>query len=609
MRPFEWKNSILHSVAALVATFALADARGGVDSVRLDPVPIDARVNCNRTFFRSSQRQQGTIYVMPRATVGTKAMASLIDIIPNEDSTYRLEVGIYFPRDDEHVKKRMERRNIDEGRCNFDEVLHFLNKNEPANAKTKTIARMPLTSIQVSIPGVSQPFTIGRFSDSSDEVDILNYYGASYTTEFRLTEAEKDIVVSRLSRRQGLEFNVKFRFEARRFDGSITAEVNWSDLATGLQADASSKGLKKIAAPELKAMLSTQVNNSSVKITSEQASSDSFQKIADRIVEQALIHKDVFETPKNESGGKDSSGGSLIDIKAFVQFLYRQSSRTLQYEQVGRPETATAATTFRIHEPLYDPRVRQVEVISGEDDPVLPEFIKRGQTIRIAPGYTYTTEVRFREARSYLTPGQIAEMQLAKHFPTLANKNMVLSTTERNDGTLMAVGRWYPWPAWAPTDYVTATYAWIRIEKKPYEVHSPTVRVYEKGVSLETLRELPISISFSTLGRKLTHLADLMEENENWSARYTKHGTIVLTAKRDLGQMTINESWREDRGDFTVQDVASEEVIEETTYPIKGVVNSEPVALQHHFRFKIKTKSLVINLSRPRFELDQEPRP
>lgn len=592
-------------------------AAGGIDSLRLDPVALDARVDCDRVFFSSSHRLPGTIFVMPRVAIGTSADSQLFAIEPAPEGGYVLHVGVYFPRDDERVKVQFNRGMPDISRCNFETVQYFLNKKAQASGgRVDTIARMPLTSIQISIPGISKPYTIGKNAAGNADVDILSYFGSSYTAEFHLTEEEKDNVQRRLAHAQGLQFNVGFRFQARRMDGSLSAQVNWSALAASLKANAGAK--LAISKPELEAMISGSMSNLNVKISAEESDSEAFKKISGRIIDLVLDQKDfVVETPKaagtdskkdshaDKNASDEKDGGKLLNLKAVINFLAKQTTKNFYYEQVGKAESATAETVVNIKTRITDPWTREVLVTSGERDPTIPNVIKKGQTIRITPAYSFESKMEYQEKKSYLTAQQVRDLNLQFEFEDLQSGRMKITNQEIN-GYLVGVGRKSLAAAPdAPLQIYTPTrYSWIRTERIPTEVTSGGVRVYEQGVSIAALRNIPISVTFSGLGRGLFHLADLTVENTNWSARFNESGAIILTAKRDLGMMTLRESFQEGR-DFSAEDVDYDEIVQVARGPWGGVTTTGPIKLQTDRRTKVRTKTVVIYVSHPRVELEQ----
>jgi len=579
---------------------------GGIDSVRLDPVAIDARVDCDRVFFSSSNRLQGTIYVMPRVAIGTAADSQLFAIEPDPQGGYILHVGIYFPRDDERMKVQFNRNMPEVSRCNFETVQYYLNKKASSNdQRVENISRMPLTSISVTIPGISKPYTIGQLANNSNaDVDILSYFGSSYTAEFHLTEDEKDNVQRRLAHAQGLQFNVTFRFQARRMDGSVTAEVDWKALAGSIKAQASAKLV--VSKPELEAMIAGSMSNTNVRISREEGESEAFKKIADRIVDMVLDQKDlVIEIPKGTDKDKDKDakaekGDKTFNVKAVIGFLAKQSSKAFHYEQVGKAESATAETAVSISTRITDPWTREILVIAGERDPTLPDVIKKGQSIRITPAYSFETKLEFKDKKSYLTAQQIKDLDLQFQFPELQSGRMKITNQEVN-GYLAGIGHMSlaAGPDAKLQIYTPTRYQWIRTERVPEEIAGKSNRVYENGVTIGALKNIPISVTFSELGRKLYSLADLIGENSDFKAKFTDSGAVILTAKHDLGLMTLRESYQEGV-DYSAESVVYDQVEQFAYGPMGGVKRSGPVTLQSNRRTKTRSKTTVIYVSYPK---------
>lgn len=585
----------------LLLLLALPAQGAGIDSLRLDPVPIDARVECDRVFFSSSRRLPGTIFVMPRVAIGLSGDSPLFAIEPAPGGGYRLHVGVYFPRDDERVKARFNRAMSEANRCNFETVQYFLNKKKASGeTPVDTIARMPLTSIEVAIPGIAKPYLIGRISQGEGEVDILSYFGASYTASFLLTEEEKDEVQARMAHAQGLEFGITFRFQARRLDGSVSAEIDWSALSASLEARAGAK--LKVTAPELEAMLRTSMSKQNVKISREEGQSAAFDKIADRVVEMVLSQKDLAPAEKPTKALKEKEGDGavrLIDLRAAIEFLHEQSTKTFFYEQVGKAESATAATSVNIKTRILDPYTREVQVVSGEADPTVPGGVKAGQSISFTPAYSYATRLEFKEKKSFLTAEQIKELDLPSKFEDLETGRMVIKNQEIN-GRLVGVGKWSlsAGPDALLQIYTSDRYNWERIERIPMELDEKPERVFKNGVTLEALHDLPVGLTFSALGRRMYTLEELVGDHPNWTGEFSDSGAVIIKAKRDLGLITFRETYVEGR-DYEAADVITDQVVQVERgmiYTTRG----QPVTLQTAHRTKVKAKTLVMYVSRPR---------
>ena len=343
----------LLSVAAwpcLALAFALpVQAKSSVDAVQLDTIALDSSVDCTRTFFKSSQNFNGTIYVMPRVLPEAHDDEhQAFEIESDGQGHYALAMGLYFPRNEEQVKDQWDMEFNKNSRCNFDAVKDVLNKDiQDPQLKIKRIAPMPLTSIEVVIPGVKNVGRIGRSLETDNEVDILDYDGKSLPVEIPITAQEKDGINRRMERIDGVPVQVRFRFQARSHVGGVTATVDWQQLSASLQASIGTK--KVITQAEFSAAVSSTVSKMSQTIKVDSGGSPEFDKIAGQIVKTVLAQAVPAVPEVKSSGDADSSNLNLIDVKVALSLVANQSTNVIQYDQNSAPESATAET---IVEPL-----------------------------------------------------------------------------------------------------------------------------------------------------------------------------------------------------------------------------------------------------------------
>src|SRR3569623_1224851 len=143
----------------------------GVEGAQLQPVPLPVDSSCNRIFFRSSQHFNHTVCVGPHAVPGAvgdgDSRSFYFAQIPDvnmQDATARkwfLYLKLRFPSDGEvSLAKGASSQAIDEHMCDFDAVKVQINRADPSN-KVYTIAPIPLTSMQVNIPGIQDVGSIG----------------------------------------------------------------------------------------------------------------------------------------------------------------------------------------------------------------------------------------------------------------------------------------------------------------------------------------------------------------------------------------------------------------------------------------------------------------
>ena len=202
--------------------------QASLEAVELELVPSDIKTNCNRSFFKSSMGNSKSLYVTPHVIAGrTPISGNKREIHIRTTPTpgkYVMNVGVFFPRDAEDATNAYELLDAQANFCNFESVLYWINRGKEESEKFDRIEHLPLTSIEVSISGLElQAHIIGRVASGEEnaEVDILEYNDRSYTAQFIIDDNDLDYINERLNRDSGLQLNVKYRFQARRKDGSI----------------------------------------------------------------------------------------------------------------------------------------------------------------------------------------------------------------------------------------------------------------------------------------------------------------------------------------------------------------------------------------------------
>jgi hypothetical protein len=152
------------SPAPAPSTPATSGSYRGAEGVEFQPVPLDTSVNCSSIILKGTRRFQGTAFVMPRVLVSmNKQQETLFEILQTDADKYLLRFAVYFPRTDEDLEVRMEKSHVHLNGCNFDAVVAELNRNiKEEEKKIRTLARIPVSSIDVRIDGVRAPYTVGR---------------------------------------------------------------------------------------------------------------------------------------------------------------------------------------------------------------------------------------------------------------------------------------------------------------------------------------------------------------------------------------------------------------------------------------------------------------
>lgn len=529
--------------------FNVAHAKSGVESVQLDYVALDSSVECNRILFQSSQHFKQTIFAVPRVVPGNGIeSARTYNITPtNRVGIYDLAISLYFPSNDELVKTGgASTFKKDLMACNWDKVKYDLNRNiKDPELQIQRVTPIPLTSIEMRIPGVQALGVIGRSVETNEESDILDYNGKSLTVHFDVNEVEKNLFQSRLVSEEGISTSVKFRFQARSRNGSVRAKIDSENLAMNFSAAASAKGLKYLGSADLSATLKSSVTSQSVQVTSEAGTGDDISKITNMLVDKILkeVGLAMNQVQLNETD-RAKAGSGQIAVAAVVEILKTKMGSEISFNLVSAPESATAQTELIIRtDRLNDPNNAEIKLKAGYIDPSSGFNLKAGETIAITPAYWFIDEIKYIEQREYLTESDIKTLKLANIFEDLANENMSIKNISLN-GILFAQGEWTPFSGRSPISSPNK-YRWARIRSTP-SVSRKESNVFSAG--MQSLNNLKVYLTFSALGdSQLVQLSDFVNipENPFWKALYEPQtGRVLLTAKKDLGNVRFRERMR-----------------------------------------------------------------
>ncbi len=579
----------------------LAHARSGVESVQLDYIALDASVECNRILFQSSQHFKRTIFAVPRIVPGNGVeSARNYNLTPtNRQGIYDLAISLYFPSNDELVKTGgASTFKKDLMACNWDKVKYDLNRNiKDPELQIQRVTPIPLTSIEMRIPGIQALGLIGRSVETNEEADILDYNGKSLTIHFEVTEAEKNIFQSQLVSAEGISTNVKFRFQARSRNGSVHAKIDSGNLAANFSAAVSAKGLKYLSSADLSATLKGSVTEQSVQISSE-AGSEDLGKITNMLVEKIMkeVGFSMNQIQLNESD-RAKAGSGQISVAAVVEILKTKMSSEVSFNLVSAPETATAQTEVKLKtDRINDPNSIEVKLSAGYNDPSLGINLKAGETIAITPAYWYTDVFKYTEEREYLTSSEINLLKLGNYFENITNENMVIKDISVN-GVLLAQGE--KKVMGIPNTY---KYRWARVRKLPTKLRKESNII---PPSLESLKNLKVYMTFSGLGdSQLVQLAEFitMPENPFWKALYEPQtGRLLLTAKKDLGNIRFRERMRgKDNLTYESKPVILDQVFEQRTNLFGNSSYIGDQILKEDSQAISLQKSVVLYITRPR---------
>lgn len=603
MRAFLLSMSILFGAPLAVA--------GGIEAVQLDYVPTDVSLKCDRIFFKSTQHLTGVIYAVPRVIADTDQYnEDVVRLVknPNEtpDKPFMLSFSVYFPRDDEEIKSK---KSFDESAkfkaCNFEQVKEYLNTVNPKEP-VHTVASMPITSFEVSLPDyLSGSKIVGRTAEQGG-TDIIDYQGKLYNFSFEVSEKESRGLMDAIQSQEGLQARIRFQFQARRRDGSLSVKIDTSKLAASFEAQA--KGKYKIARGQIDASLRMALDSMQLQINTQQGSAD-FQAIANKIIDKVLAElnlaiKDVVPGDKPEV----ENSSEEIEVSVVANVIRNKLSQNIEYNNVKEAEAASAESVIQLDSGHLDPRITQVRVSAGEGDATLNKPILAGQTIRIIPAFQALLTIEYKEKTSYLSVEQMRSEAYSEHFQQLFTSGRYSIENETRNGVPVAVIR--PYLMFAPVQYFTTEYLWRRVERKPVIVRNPRVTM---GNQIEDFERFPITVAFTDVGiqRKRFKFSELLGENAYWKASYdSMTGTIVLTAKQDLGLMVFkerflmngknNDSFAEgsemDESDFDRDAIVSEALIQQTIESWTDIKDSKPIILRENTKATVKRRVVYFNV-------------
>lgn len=608
-------NPILQLILFCSMALSSLITYAAVESVELDFVPLDNSVDCQRILFRSSSHFEGTVFAVPRVVPGNGVFAAagvestrIFNIVPaDKPGFYDLAIYLYFPANEELIKtSKASLSRKDLGACDWDEVMIALNKDiSETNQQVKTISNIPLTSIEVKIPGFEKSGQVGTFGADS-EPSILEYYSKAISVHFKISEAERQNFESQVVSSTGLNASIRLHFQARSRTGAVSAKVDTEGLVANFAAEASAKNLKFIGEGELNAMLKTSIQRTKIEIQGNEGSSIDTSKISQQILDKVL--KEVSFVPtatmdekdaKDEVKTKSKNSSGIIAVSAVINILKAQTSGVFSYEMFSAPEVATAQLELNLQsDRLNDPDSTEVTVRAQYLDPSSGLLLKAGKTITIVPAYSYTDRIEYLERREYLSELDLKTLQLSSLFPDITNEHMKIENKSIN-GHLVAIGSWLPFPALDLT-FIPYKFRWIRVLR---EANRRRLESAEIPTNFESLKELPVFLTFSKLGDRMqTRLSNLMNENKFWSAAYDANtGRIILTAKMDLGIVRFRERFKgpEAVGYETNPEIL-DEVFETIESPLGKVESRAHQVLRSDNRPLNKQKSIVFNVSRPK---------
>lgn len=612
---------------SLQANFQFAraqDASAGADGVELELVPVDTGTDCSSIILKGTHRFEGTAFIMPRVLVGiTKENEDLFQISPDENGGYLLSLGLYFPESNTDLGLRAGRSNLFLHGCNVEAALHQINKGATGGkGRVDKLARPPIRNVEVMIDGVKDRACLGAGgSGKCDETSILNYEGIDHTFEFHLTPAEKEGLLRRLSRKQGISIRVNMKFAARSNDGAMFVDVDLESLANHLQTDLGGK--YAIATGDLKFAVNRALSDMKINIRTEAGSgkNPSVDKISENImgfilsnVADAGSGAGTLDVAKPESsssipplrlpspsspssvpplgpvgggpisapapapapapGPSDTVGSAIealspvsVKVDAVVSLLKSNKRRSINFTNSSALQTYVYTTPVNLQVRLQDPDVYELYVRSSETPSAMPGEISAGDEMTIAVSKAIVESIDWTKKNTYLTVSQLGQVNASSFFPDILADSFILHNEETKQG-FMAVGKTAV-RGWLGTYFTPQRHFWIRTQAYPNYNVKKEVAVPS---TVDGLKGLALQVSFSKVGVRRFALAELLQDNAYWSAEFDDvGGKILLKAKRDLGYMTIIGA-----APVKKEERVMDQVIEEIREAGKEPVRSEP---------------------------------
>jgi hypothetical protein len=595
------------------------EVSAGADGVELQVVPVDTGSDCNSIILKGTRRFQGTGFIMPRVLVGvTKENEDLFQITRKADGNYLLSIGLYFPESDQALSLRAGRSNLFLRGCNVESALHQINKDVDPKSRVDRLARLPVRSIEVVVDGISTPAYLGRDTKGEDST-LFNYEGQDHTAEFTLTPDQKDELLQRLERKQGISIRVNMKFAARSNDGALFAEVDLENLALNLQT--ALKGKYTITSGELKQSISNVIGKTKIRIDTEASSgkNEIFDKITENLINFVVLHgMDPNPAPRSSNASNlgqvivaptstttsapapispapqssstqtgaqpptpDSSSAvdallpASFKVEAVLDFLRSEKKRSVTYSNSSVLQNFVYTTPLNVQVRLQDPDVHELYVRPGERPATVPRQIRAGDQISIAVSKVVKETINYREKSKYLTANELMDLGVASLFPEVLKDNFIIHNEDTKQG-FMAVGKLEHWFMYLTPYYSPERYFWVRKQTVAAQALRKEIDV---SPTLQALQNLALSVTLSKVGIRSYQLSALVQDNAYWSASFDEvGGKIVLTAKRDLGYMTIagvNSPLQ-----VKATDIVVDQIMQETRQVGKPVVISEPVRIR-----------------------------
>lgn len=520
-------------------------------AVQLDYVALDLPVKCNRLFFRSIQQYEGTIFMMPRvkASPGPDGTATYETTKNPNGPGYILSIRLYFPNSDESLLTSIaSNHKQDPYSCDIDAVKGALKRANPKDI-VKTIAPMPLTSVEVHIPGLGRPAVVGMLKPCGEKqsttFDVIKYSNEVLTATGCISEEEKRYIKKRVGKSDGLPLTIKFTFNGEPRDGAITAKIDAKKLEAAFNQEIKSD--QKLTKADIDFALRAALNKAenAITITSQAATSEPSQHIIESVINQILSKVDFAikeQTKVKAESGKTSESGALLSSKTVIDIFESIARNQFRLELFGKRIVGSALMQIPLRVGTFGNTSASVVLLKAEHPETSPGFVvMRGKQLKITPidwvvsNYFYDQEVK-----TYLGVDKIRELNLGPLFPTtIGNTNFIMQNREGSDEAVGIHSYFGRIP-------VPKEYRFLRTVRPP-RIKDHASNVFSE-LTEEEAKKLPIGLSFGVFGgEKIFSLKQILEDRrfsdkEYFLAKFdSMEGSITLTALRDLGPVQLRQ--------------------------------------------------------------------
>lgn len=519
------------SDAANQAESALGPA--GVEFVTV-PVPGS---DCDSIVLKGTRRFQGRAYVLPQAYVGVDATSKpLFQILANQDGSYAVRLGIYFPggRGDDQSRADNNRRIRPD--CSYSRIRDAVNANAPEAEHITEPSPLVVNTIKAKMAGTEGVALIGH-----EGTDILSYVGQDAIVELKIRdEAALRDFVARLRSNVGIQVDFDFVFTAQtsdNFEARVDFRQNSDKLDAAFAANVPLDGLMIDA--EFRARLARAMQTMNVELYVE-SSSDAFRQFADRVFDRMVLENPALQirppalpdglTPAPNQTTNNAAALIKIDVRAALESLKAQGNYRVTLTNIGEVASRTYTTHTVIRSNFTEPGVSELSLYSDDTGSVFTEDITNGKAFYLVPSGRATEDIEYHYRPT--TFRSRSDLFSAPH-----NMRARFSLLSRYEDSVRypADGDAYMYDGWSVNVFNWSFYTW-GMETLASDVHNRQFQRLEPG-SIDSLDQ--VAITFSRIGRPYT-FRQLTTEHDSFEARLeSDKNRVLITAKTDLGRLKL----------------------------------------------------------------------